>query len=374
MEPSSTRQELRRELGIMSNMFFYNKYENGYVPVTGTPTTTKVNCSDSLFQNDGFWTHSYAYFVSGVCEGMFREIAGFVRQNGTLILDYPLPSAPSASDQIEITGRWSPAAIHKALNYGIREGQKAYPDTVIDESLVVRENVLEYDLTDLTRIPWQIRQIYLEDGVASACEGNPVTGASDYITTSLSFSDDEYNGYHLSIYSGTGSGQLRTISDCTATDGKLIVSEAFDTTPATDSKFKVWSSSEQLATWTPLRTVLPDKEEFPTKIWIDSGLSRWNGYRIRLVYLSLPEELTADSDITYVPKDFVCHKALSYLHDRMIGLTDADKALHGDASELHDQIAELYRQKNPSRSIPAMMREPMTGYPSTILNENPLGW
>lgn len=374
-EPTTTRQVLRRELGVMANMPFYNKFSDGYVPLTGTPTTTKLSSSDRLVQEDNTWTNSYVYIVDGVCAGESRLITGHTRQDGTLILEYPLPSAPSASDTIEITGRWSPEALHKALNFGIRDGQKAYPDTEVDETIIIQEKVLEYDLTSMTRIPWQIRQIYLEEGSQYSYTGTATAGASDYLDTTLEFSPSDISGYHLSIYDGTGAGQLRTIDTYTASTGRIVPTEDFTTSPATDSKFRVWSSSEQLMPWTPLTTVKIDQEEFPTKLWIDSGLDSWNGYRLRIVHLSLPLALSSDTDETAVPRDFVCHKALSYLHDRMIGLTSADKALHGDASELHDQIAELYKQKNPRRAIPAMMIQKMSGYPSTLSDTgNPLGW
>lgn len=74
------------------------------------------------------------------------------------------------------------------------------------------------------------------------CVEDSGTADGDYSTTTFSDSTkswtvDDYEGYVVWIYNGTGSGQYREIISNTAT--KLTVSPAFDTTPDGTSEYRI---------------------------------------------------------------------------------------------------------------------------------------
>jgi hypothetical protein len=69
--------------------------------------------------------------------------------------------------------------------------------------------------------------------------GNAVAGASTTITLDATADprDDYYNSAKIFIYSGTGAGQIRTISDYVGSTRVATVSVAWDTNPDTSSVF-----------------------------------------------------------------------------------------------------------------------------------------
>lgn len=67
-----------------------------------------------------------------------------------------------------------------------------------------------------------------------------IVSATTIGKNSWAVNDDQYNGYTVEIYGGTGVGQERTITDTenNSGNGRLTVA-TWDTTPSTDSDFRV---------------------------------------------------------------------------------------------------------------------------------------
>jgi hypothetical protein len=84
-------------------------------------------------------------------------------------------------------------------------------------------------------------------------------------------------------------------------------------------------------------------------MYLKNLLSGAYGFRFRFAYLGWPSALSADSEETAVPKEFIINKALAILHDSMIGDNRVDRTMHGSTAEYYadraDEYARLHRRR-----------------------------
>ena len=102
---------------------------------------------------------------------------------------------------------------------------------------------LNIDEPDYTITPSDVTgNITLTASAITTDNGTAQAGTSDTITlksSSAYTSDDECIGFHIEITSGTGSGQVRHITDYVASTKVATVYPAFTTTPDSTSQYKV---------------------------------------------------------------------------------------------------------------------------------------
>ena len=350
-------------------MPFFRRYTAGELTFDTTTTTSKLIDSD-LTQKDGFWNGSWFY---GLFAGDMSIIRAFDAANNAGQLEIPMAALPADTDTrtYEIHTMWNAAEIHAAINRAISDVSRIYPESHVDTTLIFQENKLEYDITGLTYTPYILNRVFLETPNTVAT-GTATAGGASSITV-VSVPSDIDTNFKISIYSGTGAGQIRTYAS--KVGNVITVSVPWTTVPDTTSKYAIWDPSEELYPWTIMINVATDSKEFPDVIRFLQMLPQYYGMRIRLEYLSLPQELTTDSSTTIVPKDYIVNKAISILHGQNIGDTKSDRDLHFAEQQRYEKAAMMYTAQNAPHTPDTTIRIfNEIGQSSSLNVDDPLGW
>jgi hypothetical protein len=376
-ESTTTRKVLRRAIARTIRMEFFRRYSDSEVSLTGTPTSLTLP-STALTQVDDFWNGGWVYIASGNGIGQERRITDFAATTNLLTLEYALTTVPAATDKIEILDTWSASDIHSAINRAIGEWGRLFFDSVEDKTLVYQEDKMEYSLTGLAKKVWALRDIRVERS------GNAVTGVVDsatYDETHVSIvdaerfnTDDQYNGYKISIYDGTGAGQVGDVVDTVASSHTVtVLVSQMATSPAAGSKYRLWDATEQINDSWPLANYRTDAIEYPDTLYLNKLDPSLYGMRMYLRYLAQPSELTSDTTTTTVPKDFIVNQALAYLHESMMHDNRSDANRHANMAQYFRNMATEYRERfSPRQPGMKIQVEENTGFMDDQLD--PLGW
>lgn len=377
--PTSTRAELRRAIGAELGMEFFRRYPS-YLNCDSGSTTTKVVDSD-LTQNDDFWSNMWFYVSAdtststgaGLNVGQVRAIDTFSNKDNALLLDRALPATPTTTNRYEIHNIWNAYEIHNAINRAIRDGMPDFFDIITDETLVLKEDTLNYTISELTYRPWIVSEVWVERPYNSIT-GTATSGAATSLTdTSADFSDIG-SSYRISIYDGTGAGQLRTCSTGTSA-GVVNISAAWTTNPDSTSKYRVWDSDEQHIMWYRLTSAKFSSQEYPTTLYLPKLYTNLYGSRIRIIYASDALELDDDTDTTVVPKEFIIYKAIQFLAASRVASSKADREKYAVLEQMYGNKAEIFRQKHAFSMDTTLWQEYDYGHPSGIpIDGDPLGW
>lgn len=374
-KPTHTLQTLRRSVEQEMGMDFARRFPNGATVTAASDSDADTIVDSKLTQEQDFWKNTWAYIYTDSSDntaniGQSRLVVGNDPTANSLYLEYPLPVAPSTSAGYEILNWFSALEVHAAINDAIRDGSKAFFDTVTDETLIHEENQLAYTISGLTYAPWIVTKLWLEisdtrrTGIATA-------GAASSLTDSTANFTGIGAGWLISIYSGTGSGQIRTVTSLTGTT-QINVSAAWTTTPDTTSKYAVWNPAEEHE-WLRLTQIKFDAKEYPNLFRVPVQIDACLGLRYRLEYTTRPTALTVDSDTTIVPVDYIRPKATSILIGKRIGDNRADRQRWQQEQARLQQAADLYLQQNAFRTPDQTLWQNYSGY--TIYNpDNPLDW
>lgn len=379
--PTSTRAEIRRAIGSELGMDFYRFYSN-YLTCDSGSTTTKVVDTD-LTQNDNAWKDMWFYVSENVSTstgatvddnvGAVRLINSFSNKDNALILDRALPQTPTNKDRYEIHNNWNAFEIHNAINRAIRDGLPDFFDIVTDETLVTKEDTLEYDISGLTYRPWIISEVWLERPYDSRT-GTATAGAATSITDSSADFSAVDSTYKVSIYDGKGAGQLRTCSSGTSA-GVINISAAWTTNPDTTSKYRVWDTAEQRSTWYRLTSARFNNHEYPSTMYLPKRYTNLYGSRIRIIYATDSLELNDDTDTTVVPKEFLIYKTIEFLASSRVGSTRGDREHYAVLEQIYRNKAEMFREKHAFRMDTTLWQETDIGMPSGIQYDgDPMGW
>ena len=376
-ETTSTRKTLRRAIARAARLEFFRRYSANEVALTGTPTASLLY-STSLTQSDDHWNGGWVYFVDGTYLGQERRITDFAATGDVLTMEYALAGAPAAGVMIEIFDTWSAADIHDAINRSIREWGRLFFESVIDQTLVMKEDTMEYTISGLTKKPWIIKNVRVEragNSIQSVVDSATVVTTNVHLVDASVFkTDDQYNGYKISIYDGTGAGQLGDVVDTIAAGTYIqVATSQFTVTPDSTSKFRLWQPTEQLVDSWPLRNYRTDAQEFPDTLFLNKLEPEFYGMRFFISYLSQPSELTTDASTTIVPMDFIINQSLAYLHESLMNDNRSDANRHANIAEVYSRKALEYRSSFAPRQPATMLQlEENTGYSDSI--EDPLGW
>jgi len=377
-KPTTSRTTLRRAIAMDLAMPFFQRYETSLTADSGSSASKIVDAS--LTQDDDFWKNSWLYISSDTATGnvgAVRQIVRFSETDNALFPEYNLTAAASTGTSFELHTIFSPHEIHRAINRSIQEGFPAFYDIVVDESMIVEEDKLEYDISNLTYDPWIFASVLIEQG--DDVKSGQVTAASstyfDDTTSSFSSVDTDWK---VSIYDGTGKGQLRDVISATSTRVTISTgggsSDDFTTNPDTTSKYKLWDTAEQESDWYRMTAIRFDKPEFPSKMYLTKNPTGAYGMRFRLIYATQPAELTADSDETVVPKEYIINRAIEILAASRIASTRADRDKYAAMEQMGRIKADQYREKNSFRMPTTIWQERDPNGPRAESEENPLQW
>lgn len=378
--PTTSRATLRRAICSELGMEFFRRYGGtGYLTCDSGSTVSKVIDSD-LTQPQDFWKNHWVYFpadgstgTASALVGEVRQITSFVNSENACLVDRDYSVAPVSTLQYEIHDVWNATEIHNAINRAIRDAVPNFFKIVNDETLVLKEDTLEYDISGLTYRPWIISEVYIERPHSSMTGTVTSSDATSLTNTSEDFSDVTSN-YVVSIYDGTGAGQLRNVSSGDA-DGKLNITAAWTTNPDTTSKYRTWDPTDQQDEWFRVTSLALDQSEYPDEIRFSNPYERLWGARIRLVYATDPLELSSDSDTTVVPQEFVIYKAIAYLAGSRTWGRTGDRDKYAVLEQTMNAKAEMFREKMAFRMDTTLWQESDVSNPgSRSLDNDPLGW
>ena len=329
-----SRATLRRDICRELHMPFIRRTGTGYSTVDASPAPTTTSFGDdALAQEDDHWNGQWYYNATN---GDVRKIVDFRSRDNSVLFEYAA-TLPVSGDTYEIHSIWNAHELHAAINRAIEDAFPSFFDYVTDETLIFKSKTLNYALSSLTYAPWVMSKIWAEHN-NTKITGTATAGASGSITDSAAKFGSVEAGWLVSIYEGTGIGQLRTVSSATST--VISVSASWTTTPDTTSKYAVWNPDEQTAFWEPVLSVGFDRKEFPTYIYLQKDFPNSLGMRIRLEYSHKPEAMTAETSVTNIPKEFIINKALSVLFGQKVNDNRADRNRFANLEEYRRQLAE----------------------------------
>lgn len=346
---TTSLQKLRRMICTAERMDFYLRFMGGAIPLTGSPTNSILYSSGYLTQEDGHWTNSFVLTVSGAYQDQERTVASFVNAGATLNLDYAFGFIPAAGDLIELTEIWPPSQIHAYINQTIDDYGRNFLDTIVDETLVICKDKLIYDLTTLARTPRNIAQIFLEHNT-SRTTMTATAGAAGYVNVgNNTLTNDQFNGWKVSIYGGTGAGQLRTVSDTKATGSEIDVSVTWTTVPDATSLICLWNPNVQQTQWERLEAATFDSPEWPNTLYLMSLYTGSYGMRMRILYSSEPPQLTTELDTTTMHAPLIVNAVRGLLHTSLTSDSRADSNRHSTLANFYNQLAEKIAQDDSPR-------------------------
>ena len=378
--PTSTRAELRRAICGELGMEFFRRYP-AYLTCDSGSTTTMIKDSD-LTQADDAWKNMWFYISANVSTstgatlddnvGEVRLIDTFSNIDNALTLDRGLPQAATKYDRYEIHDVWNAYEIHNAINRAIRDGMPDFFDVITDETLALKEDTLEYDISSLTYRPWIVSEVWIERPHNSVTGTVTSAASTTLVDTSANFSNVNTK-YKVSIYDGTGSGQLRAVTSITGTTQLNVA--AWTTTPDSTSKYRVWDATEHKENWYRLTSARLDKQEYPSKLYLPRLYSDLYGARMRIIYATDALELTSDLGTTAVPKEFVIYKAIEFLAASRVVSPKVDREHYATLEQMYASKAETYRMRHGFRMDTTLWQEQDYGRPSGISrNGDPLNW
>lgn len=366
-EPTSTLAELRRAVCTELQMPFFRRYKNGYLAAdAGGSTTTLVDAD--LTQADRFWERSWVYRIASLESAMITRFDG---KDNKAYFETPITTF-AAADQYEIHSVWNAYEIHAAINEAIRSVNRVFVDNVTDESLIVQEDIRAYTISGLTKVPYIVHSIWLEQpttikrGTVVSATASTLTVENSGILTNVTSS------WKVSIYDGTGKGQLRSV---TSVNGAQIdgLSSNWTTTPDSTSKYALWNTAEETYDWYRYDAVRLSSKEFPDTLYFSVRPTAFYGLRIRIEYSAVSSALSTEAGTTVVPLTYIKYMAVSILHSQKVADTRADRELHFGEARRYKELADEYLARNtPHKPDSAIFSQHSFYYQPTT--DDPLNW
>ena len=363
-EETSTRTTLRRKICKELRMPFFRRV--GTSSTAGSSSTTARIVDTKLTQPEGTWAGSWFFNVS---TGETSYIRSFTANDDTFHLEKPTALSP-IGNTYEIHTIWNADEIHDAINEAIRHGRRTFPETTTDESIVLKEEVMTYTISGLSKLPFIINKIWVEN-IQNAQRGAVVSAGAANITLDSVPSTLNTN-WRVSIYSGTGAGQSRQATS-TPTGNTFSVS-AWGVVPDSSSKYVLFDQSEELTAWRPFNDFHQDAEEFPDTIYLNKLYTSYYGMRLRIEMLAVSQELSTEASTTNVPAEFIKAKACSILHGQAMSNTKADKDMHYAEYKRYGDEADAYLARNAPHTPGVRFRSAITTHTYQNDNTDPLGW
>src|SRR3990167_5802431 len=376
-QPTVTRSDLRDQIALRMGMEFHKRYGgSGTIDsyVAGTPAIVDA----ALVQSADYWNQRWLMVLPAIAgsadpAGDIRRVTDFATP-GSVTLDQALSASPTAGTLYQMFDVYSPYEIHAAINNANREGAKTFFGVQVDEdTLVVKTNTLEYAFTSLSPTPWKIYNIWVELP-SSVIRGTATAGAATTLTdTAHNFvTDGAAATWKVSIYDGTGAGQVRTIS---SVSGSQLTIPTWTTNPDSTSKYCIWNPSEQYQDWKQILGVRFDRQEFPSKMYLHARYESYAGMRLRFQYSYKPSDMTDDDDTTPVLPEFIVPWAMKELYEMRTDSSRVDRPHYVSKTERLRVEAEQARASSemhePAMSL-FMYDAPDGGYGGSL--DDPMGW
>jgi hypothetical protein len=364
--PTRTLQQLRRLIASDLQMPFARKFPKGYSTLNTGSTTTKV-IDSLLVQKIGFWDGGWFYHVPTQSQSL---IYAYTPVSNSFQLEMPTTGTPVAGDQYEIHNIFNAADIISSINRSIGNAAHVFINTITDTSLIMQQNDLTYDLTGLAFAPWIVTKVWIENkpmmrgGIVSATSNTATLDINVQSTLSIP------TNYILSIYAGTGRGQQMNVSSVSG--AQLTLATSWTTQPDSTSLYALWDKTYELQDWILKSEYHLNAKEWPTNLIFNVRNTAYYGARIRIEYMGIPNKLSAETDTTIVPEEYIIPKAMSILYRSRSKDTKVDQKTFQDEAIKLDKMAEDYLMRNYPRKPDIQLKTPTQT--DTYIENDPLGW
>lgn len=321
---TTTRKTLRKTIGLRTGQPFFRKYGTGDLTATSGASTYLV--ATFLKEGTDFWKGQWVLLPDS--DQVF-ECSSF----GTSIVTW-LQSAspvPTGGTKFEIWSQWSPYEVHEAINQTLRDTWPFFFQ--VTESYLVNQTNSggKYTVSSLTPAPRFLAQVYLETGISSVTgTNNSAPGAQNRLKdTTRTFTTADI-GKTVRIFNGTSAGDYRTVS--ALVDANTIqVSVNFTTTLDTTSEYRLVDETEQTRGWQLLFGWSTDSFTNPATLRFGGESQGDNGYLYRLVYEADYATLSAETDTTSCPTEYLYLASIARLYLNRLSLAPATEVSNWQA-------------------------------------------
>ena len=290
-EPTSSRLILRRQIATDLGMPFFERFSGGIVLEDSTSADSTIIRDSRLTQSRDYWNSAWVWNVN---TGEHRMNIDFLENENGMIPEFEWVTSPTTSHTIEIFNKWSPLQIHDAINEAIREGFPAFFDVVMDESIVLEANKLEYDLVTsvggrgVLSNAYRIKNIWIEQPAKGS--SHTASAGAGFATSRLTDSDATFtaNGdteWRVSTFDGVQSGQTVEVASADS-DGNITLGTSLNGTPDSTTKFRVWNQVDQIYTWQLLSAIEFDAKDWPNTMYLKNRYSGLYGMLFRIQFIS----------------------------------------------------------------------------------------
>jgi len=326
-------------------MPFARRISAGTATSTGGTTSTLIDTA-TLLQSDGFWSGQWVYMTAS---DEVRQIIDYQRATWKATLEYPL-AATAAAKAYEIHAVFNALEIHEAINQAIKSSYPSFFQTLEDESLVICEDTLHYDLSGISPAVGIVHGVALERPVTriyATVTGTSFVPPSTWTITLLGtdLSDVVATNWHFSIYDGSGKGLEEVITNVAADSIQFSNTNA-SAIPGTGGKCMLWDTTDQQLGWYPLKNVHFDAKQWPSNLRLYAPIYAYRGSRLRIKYSTMPLTLSTEAGTTVVPQEYLIPKAISILCKTRVGDNRVDRQRYAMLAEEYDKEAETYKKNN----------------------------
>lgn len=339
-EPTVDRVTLRRTIGLQMGMRFY-RYQQQRA-LTGRAGNVLYD-TGFLMQPDDYWNRSWCYMVDGASLGDARMIIDSIEAERSMQLEFAPSGATASGDKYELLDYYSPQTVHEAINAAIRDGWPAFFSTLEDTQFCLGRDRMEVDISGLNA--WLVAQVWIER--PSAISRYDVSAGTTTQCT-LNTTDDlsaVNTDWVITFYDGKGRGHARQIATFSNVTKIATWTTALATAPDATSKVSLFNASDKDIDWYPAHATSFDRKAWPNKMRFKAPYDEYlPGNRLRIVYTTLPAELTTDASTCVIPREFLIARARAYLYDWHKDDTRVDRQRFDQNFNEQMQIAELLRK------------------------------
>jgi len=340
---------------------------------TGGSTTTVVDTTNRT-EADDYWNESWVYIRTttdgNAPQGEERKVTDFTASSDTLTVAPAFSAAVESGDTYWLFKRFRFEEYKRAINAAIRSCWPYFFEKKVDEdTLVVCDDTLKYTLPSGVK---RLAQVYIENvsksssGTANGTQSDTTLQDTDQSWTVNEFDD----GYKIALVDGTGKGQQRTISSNTS--DTITVSSAWTTNPVDgDTEYVIKDVGDEYA-WVQIYDWRVEEEAGTQYLRLNHYYL--SGMTIKLVYEKEHDTLSAITDTTNAPMEYIMLKAMAELYRMMmVEAPEHTVDTYRWLMQYNEQMANEYIVKYRDKHIPGTVHHPEKGrrYSSS---ENPLGW
>lgn len=363
--PTVTLTELRRAICRELRMPFFRRV-GSYSEADSGSTATKI-IDASLNQRDKAWNGSFVYWVD---TQVSSPILAFNANDHSLLLEKSVGETPAAGDDYEIQSIWSADEIHETINRAIKTSRQTFFSPTINETMCMVENVLQYDISGLSVVPWILNKVYIEYPM-NAIRFDAASGAAATVTAPAGIDLTDVNStWFVTVYEGPGAGQVRAVVSVAS---QVITVAAWTTQPTSASKIAVFDPVK--SSWYPVHKFHLSSIEYPQFLRLNNRNPQFVGGRFRLEYLGVSSELSTEASTTIIPEEYLINKVCSLLHGQVLNGTKSDKEAHYAEFKRYQEEADSFLIRNAPHAPSIHIPHPDARIESFGRNrEDPLGW